>query len=348
MPYTIPPKKMLILNILDILKKYSDAEHRLSAKDIGEHLARDYAQVVDRKAIKRNLMNLIDFGYDIAYTESTRTNKKGETETICTDWYLIREFTDSELRLLIDSLLFSKTLPYSQCKEIIGKLEGLSNSFFQTKVRNIRNLPVNLPENKQVFWTIEVLDEAIAAGRQVAFQYSSYGLDKKAYPRTKRDSDEPEDYIVSPYQMAATNARYYLICNRTGYPRLSHYRIDRILNIRLLDTPVTPLKTLEGYKNGLDLPQHMAEHVYMFAGESVQVQFLAKNALIGDIMDWFGRDVRLCAADDGTVRVDVKVNENAMFYWALQYGMGVEVLGPPQLRKRLAKAARHLSATYAE
>ena len=28
------PKKLLILNILDILRKYSDEEHRLSQKDI--------------------------------------------------------------------------------------------------------------------------------------------------------------------------------------------------------------------------------------------------------------------------------------------------------------------------
>ena len=28
------PKKLLILNILDILRKYSDEEHRLSQKDL--------------------------------------------------------------------------------------------------------------------------------------------------------------------------------------------------------------------------------------------------------------------------------------------------------------------------
>ena len=28
--YTIPPKKMVIINILDILKKHSDMDHRLT------------------------------------------------------------------------------------------------------------------------------------------------------------------------------------------------------------------------------------------------------------------------------------------------------------------------------
>ena len=72
MNYTVPPKKMLILNILDILKKYSDENHRLSAKEIGDRLEKEYLQKVDRKAIKRNLLNLIDFGYEIEFSESTR------------------------------------------------------------------------------------------------------------------------------------------------------------------------------------------------------------------------------------------------------------------------------------
>ena len=102
------------MNILDILRRYSDADHRLSQKDIIEILQTEYDMVADRKAIKRNLMNLIDFGYRLEYSESIRQNKSGEEEVIYTDWYLSRDFSDAELRLLIDSLLFSKHIPYSQ------------------------------------------------------------------------------------------------------------------------------------------------------------------------------------------------------------------------------------------
>lgn len=31
--YTIQPKKLLIINILDILRKYTDENHRLSQKE---------------------------------------------------------------------------------------------------------------------------------------------------------------------------------------------------------------------------------------------------------------------------------------------------------------------------
>ena len=64
------PKKMLIMHILDILKKYTDEDHRLSQKEIGEILKNEYDMVVDRKSIKRNLMDLIDLGFEIEYSES--------------------------------------------------------------------------------------------------------------------------------------------------------------------------------------------------------------------------------------------------------------------------------------
>ncbi|WP_370752714.1 hypothetical protein [Ruminococcus sp.] len=71
---------MLIINILDILKKYTDENHRLSQKDIIEILDREYCMKIDRKSVKRNLMNLIEFGYDIEYSESIRLvkDKNGE------------------------------------------------------------------------------------------------------------------------------------------------------------------------------------------------------------------------------------------------------------------------------
>ena len=93
--YTKQPKKMIIINILDILKRYTDENHRLSQREIMDILEREYDMKVDRKAVKRNLMNLIDFGYQVEYSESIRQGKNGEEEIIFTDWYLEKDFTDS-------------------------------------------------------------------------------------------------------------------------------------------------------------------------------------------------------------------------------------------------------------
>ena len=69
---TRQPKKMMILYILDILRKYTDADHRLSQREIEDILRTEYNMPADRKAVRRNLMNLIDSGYNIEYSESVR------------------------------------------------------------------------------------------------------------------------------------------------------------------------------------------------------------------------------------------------------------------------------------
>ena len=74
----LAPKKMIIINILDILKRYTDENHKLSQKQIAEILKNEYNTTVERKTIKRNIMNLIDFGYEIEYTETVRYVKSKE------------------------------------------------------------------------------------------------------------------------------------------------------------------------------------------------------------------------------------------------------------------------------
>ena len=120
----------MMINILDILRRYTDKEHRLSQKEIAEILKNEYQMKADCKAIKRNLMNLIDFGYDIEYSKTIRMTPNAKTgerkeSDILSDFYLRRKFDDSELRLFIDSLLFSRHIPYSQCKALVEKLKRL-------------------------------------------------------------------------------------------------------------------------------------------------------------------------------------------------------------------------------
>lgn len=79
----LQPKKILIINILDILKRYTDEDHRLSQKEIAEILKKEYGMTADRKAIRRNLLNLMDCGYNIEYSETIRmvsNPKTGESE----------------------------------------------------------------------------------------------------------------------------------------------------------------------------------------------------------------------------------------------------------------------------
>lgn len=349
MAQTAPAKKMLIMNILDILKRYTDEEHKLSQKQIMDILWSDYDMAADRKTVARNLSNLMAAGYPIECRDDvarTYINKKGEKETsyILSDFYLERDFTDAELRLLIDSLMFSKYIPHKQCQELVAKLERLSNKYFSAHVKHVRTMTGITTPNNQLFWTIEVLDEAIEKGLQVAFNYNTYKTDKKMHPSVNPDGTVRE-FVVNPYQMAATNGRYYLVCNYDEKPNLANCRLDRITDIRLLDTPAKPKEQVQGGKQ-FSLPQHMAEHLYMFSGESVPVTFRMKKDIVKDVIDWFGTDVTFSDETEEEVTARVVVNWHAMRHWALQYCRHVTVLSPPDLAQTVKEDLQNALNNY--
>lgn len=345
--YAKQPKKLLILNIFDILWKDSDQDHRLTQREIGEILRTRYGMAADRKAIKRNLMDLVEFGFDIEYREVPRGGAGEEEEnTILTDFYLVRPFTEGELRLLIDGLLFSRHLPHRQCRELVEKLEGLSSRYFRSRVRHIARMSGEQEDNQQLFLNIELLDEAIEKRQKAAFHYLEYGTDKKAHYRTRSDGSVRE-YVVSPYQMAARDGNYYLVCRREGYGGLANYRLDRICDLKVLEETAQPFTSPEerdGYP--LDLSAYMREHIYMYAGGSCHAKLWVSRPLISSVIDLFGKDVVFSREDAEGVVVSVYANEISIEQFAKSYAPNTAVLEPPELRKKVGDMLRRTAALY--
>ena len=79
------PKKMMILCILEILKKYTDENHRLSQKEISDLLNKEYGMQADRKSVKANLEDLMEFDNHINYSTSVRRDKNGSENYVYSD-----------------------------------------------------------------------------------------------------------------------------------------------------------------------------------------------------------------------------------------------------------------------
>lgn len=345
------PKKMLPLMILEILQEYSDADHRMSQTEIGECLDKQFQMQVDRKAIKRNIDNLLEMGYPILYSEVSRSapNQKTkvlEDNSIRSDYYLERDFTESEIRLLIDAILFSSHIPNSQRKRLIQKLTDLSNRYFTSHVKHVSSAPDSLPQSPQLFFTIEMLDEAIGCKKKIKFKYMKYDIDKKMHPMTSA-SGKIREYVVSPYQMAAKDGKYYLICNNDDFDGLSNYRVDRITDIEILDERIRSIKDLTGSKgDSLDLAKYMTEHIYMYGGDSIKVKFKITRDMVSDVIDEFGTDVKFFDAQGWHVCVEAKVNERAMVQFAKNFAPDVIILQPKRLAEEIVKEAKKTCASY--
>lgn len=365
-------EQILLLDLLKILFKHTDYKQKkhLDQKDIIDLLMKEYKDDElhgKRGTIKENLEKLInyfrsDYGKEDKITYKARFRKipnKKATEkndepkkkeiAVLYNFAYNHLFSHAELRLLIDSILFSKQIPSEQREQLIEKLEKLASKYFNSRLSNIRTMPTRGPINDNIFNTIRVLDEAITNFKQVSFKYNNYTVDEAnnlILEARKTDKGNDRTYLINPYQMVATNGRYYLICNNDYFDNLSHYRLDRITDIKLLDTNRKSLRELEEVADRINLDDYMAEHIYMFGGKSVFVSLKIEKGAIGEFIDWFGTDrVDFSNQTEEAVTAKVKVNREAMRKWALQYALHVTVLSPPDLvadiKQDIAKAMRN-------
>lgn len=320
------PKKLALLRILQILEQYTDCNHPMKHDEIVNKLDSLYNITIERKAIGRNITLLHFAGYDV------ETTKKGS--------YLnSRLFEDSELRLLSDSVLASRHITAKHSKELIEKLATLANKYFKIHIKNIYSVnDWNKSENVALFYNIEIIDEAISNNRKIKFEYNKYGEDKNLH--------RSAIHIVSPYQMVLHNQRYFLMAFQEKWKHMRYFRLDRITNIELLEDSATDLRSIDGYKNGIDYKRFSSSLPYMFSDNPEYITFSINGEwMIDQIVDWFGFDFRTEHKDDKII-VTVKASIDAMEYWAMQYLNNVEVLSPPILRERIANNVKLANEKY--
>ena len=292
-------KKLLILVILEILRRHTDADHRLRQADIIKRLESEYELTATRKSVRANLTELQAAGYPIEYGGG---------------WYYDHEFCEAELNLLVDSLMYNPSIPYRQCRELIEKIRDLGGEHY----RPMRATSANRPANPQFLYTLDTLHEAIDKNRRVTFQYSLYDVDKQIHVRM--DGDAPKVYDVNPYRVVLSGGRYYLICNVDKYDMVTHFRLDRIVEIKLTDFPAKDPGRVRGLENGLNLPEYLTGHAHMFTGETQLVRLHADRAVVPDILDWFGMDTRFENVTDETVEAIVRTDELSLKYWLKMFG----------------------------
>ena len=261
--------------------------------------------------------------------------------------------SDSELRMMIDSILFSKTIPAGQASQLIKKIAGLSNIYFTNKMTHVSSLPgLEHTSNQQTLYNVGLIDDAISEKKQISFVYNNYWEDKKLHPRRE------EPYIVNPYQMVANDGKYYLVCNYDKYDTLSNYRVDKMTQVKIINKPAKKRDKVKGMEHGLNLPKHMAEHIYMFADEPVTIILRVKKSAISDIVDWFGSNFDVVdesiarqyegfrETTDVVTYVRLVCSRQAMSHWAMQYGTSVEVIYPTELRTQIGEAVKEMNNRY--
>lgn len=308
-------KKLIPLYILNILRKYTDQDNRIRQKDIVKLLKDSFNINCERKSIARNINYLIDAGFDIR-------NEKG--------YYIVdQQFNDCEISLIINNILYAKYIPKIHRNSLIDKLLSLASKSFQSYLSHIPPIKNFYCPNKQIFYTIEILNQAIMEKKKVKFHYNSYKCDKKLHPLTK------EKYTIMPYQIIMSNGWPYIISSNN----LS-FRIDYITNIELLEQ-----KNKENtYSSSIS---YSHENLNTNSKNNKIVKFRAKKSVINDIIDQFD-NFEFTSEYNDYCYVKANIDINTMFYWSLQHGTDIKIISPSILKYKIKYTAQRIANQYTQ
>ena len=298
--------------LLEVLKEYSDAEHILPMREIIAKMQSLYGIKIDRRTIYGAVALLIELGYDVSLYEDNGVG-----------YYLRdRELEPSEVLLLTDAVYSFPFIPARQTEQLVQKLQKQLSVHQRKKYRHLTVARQGRKTgNRQVFWNIEQLDEAITRKKKVTLDYLHYGYDKRQHPTAT--------YTLSPYEMVYTNEHYYLICVPDHDPHTRLYRIDRMADIRILDEPRSETPAQK---------QEAQDAIYAFVGAPERVVLHCDRAVLDDVLDRFGTGIQVFERDEQTFTAVLTTPPRGVHFWALQYLSFVEVAEPAWLRDEITES----------
>lgn len=307
-------KKSSILLVLNVLKEYSDENHYLTQSEIVDKIKTIYGIELERKSVGSSLQLLQELDYDIC-----KGSKGGFA-------LLSRTFDETEATFLIDAIFSSKSIDGKMAKRISEAISSCFSKYQRKDYSYIhKSLEVNRTDNKDTLYNISIIHEAIKKGNRVGFQYLSY--DNNGNKILRNDGYQ---YIVSPYYLINNYGRYYLLCNyREKYRPLQIFRIDYMVNIEIKDDwNIKKLNSLKNIPENFSISKYVNDHIYLLDGEVINATFeLDDENAIQIVKDWFGNNCKI-KYENNKIYAYIKCNENALYFWTLQYLDSIKVISP--------------------
>lgn len=308
--------KPRILYLQKILLERTDEEHPLSTTQLIGILNDEYGISAHRTTITKDIAALVEYGLDIVTIHSTQ-NK----------YFVVdRRFELPELKLLIDAVESSKFITKKKSDALIEKIHTLTSSGQVSKLKRNSYIADRIkPENEQIYYIVDTINDAINEGRQISFQYYDYtGLKKKVL------KNKGEIYKLSPYHLLWNGDYYYVIGYSEKRGKIVTFRVDRIA----AQPNILSAKAVEKPKD-FDLAEFTREVFFMYDGNKVTVDLRCDNSLMKTMIDRFGEDVTTLAYDMTSFRLITEVASSQTFLgWVFGFGGKVQILAPESVKEQ--------------
>ncbi len=323
----VKSSKKKIFCILDILTKYSDDRHSITTKDIIEFLGKDYGIQCERKSVYRDIETLCECGYIIEKTKR--------------DGYCLaeRKFEVAEIRMLNDAVFGSSFITQNKTKELSRKLmAGLSiyqsdqfksQTYFDNRIKFT---------NEHILYIIDTIHTAIFKKKKITFDYY-----RKKIVNNKIKRVFSKRHTVSPYALIWSEDKYYLIGNYDKYDSLSHYRIDRMEHVTMIDEPSRSFEEVSEYKGNFDAGDYISRTFRMYSGTYETIDLICSNDIIEMIIDKFGESAFYMNIGQTKFRIKTKgYNSDGLAQWLMMFADKCYIVEPLSLRKAVIKRAEEI------
>lgn len=322
-------QKFKLYRLAQIMLENTDEEHYITMPEIMAGLGK-YEITADRKSIYTDLRDLEILDIEV----------EGEPVGNRYHYHVInRPFELPELKLLVDAIQSSRFITEKKTNALIRKLEKLVSKYDAQKLQRQVYVSGRIKTmNESIYYTVDAIHNAISENRKIRFQYFQWNVKKEMELR-----HGGAWYHISPWGLAWDNENYYLVGYDSDAGRIKHYRVDKMLHIRISE------EEREGREHfqKLDMADYTKKSFGMFGGEEQTVKLLVDNNLVGVILDRFGKDVMLIPADEGHFTVNVDVHVSGLFLgWIFSLGEQVKILSPEGVAEQMKLEAERLMRQY--
>lgn len=296
------------LLILKYLLDRTDENHYVTIADINDYLG-EHNLIGDRKTITDCILELQSVGYDIQCVRSTQNR-----------YYINkRDFSLAEVKLLVDAIQSSHFIPTGESQKMIEKLAGLVGEHKgEILKRQLYIESRTKADTLGLTQSVEIIHEAITRELKISFQYFDYNPRKEKVLRY-----DGWTYSLSPYVLVWNNDQYYIVGYSDKYQDIVKYRLDRMTNLEILEEASTQ-KPEE-----FDVSVFFGKEFSMLQGETITVELLCENKLMGSIIDKFGKDVDTEIVDADHFKVKTEVSLSGNFYgWVFASSGAMKILAP--------------------
>ncbi len=320
----IQSSKKKIFFVLDILKKYSDDSHSITAGEIVEMLKSKYGLIAERKSIYRDIEVLKECGYSI--------------EKMASDGFFLaeRSFEPAEIRLLNDAIIGASFVTQKKTKELSKKLIN-ELSVFQSRQIESQTYFDNRVKftNEHILYAIDTIHTAICENRKISFGYY-----RKKIVNNKITRVHSRDHVISPYALIWSEDKYYLVGNYEKYDNLSHYRLDRMENVTITDEASRYFEEVCSYKNSFDAGDYVSKTFRMHSGTDDMIDLVCKNEILEKITDKFGDSVHYMSIGKEKFRVRARgYSSDGLVEWLMMLSDRCYIVSPQSLRNAVSDRA---------